>query len=66
MIRRLQMAVLRFRVFMLEAQIANGEALLHDHQQRLATCYDELRRVKSRLGTITPAHMMIDEIRSRA
>lgn len=59
MIRRLKMFSLQCRAAVLEAQIDHGEALLADHHQRLRNCYDEMRRVKSQLATITPASTLL-------
>ncbi len=66
MIRRLQMFVLQFRDAVLEAQIDHGEAMLADHHARLDNCYDEMRRVKSRLATITPAPTLLAQALRRS
>ena len=59
MIRRLRMIYLQCRVYMLESQIAHGCDVLNDHERRLDACYHELRQIKSKLATITPASTLL-------
>lgn len=63
--RFLEMLWLQLRAMVLEAQVDHGEALLRDHEQRLDNTYTELRRVKSRLATITPASTLLTQALKR-
>ncbi len=59
MIRTAHLLYLRLRAGWLEAQCEHGEELLADHTRRLHNCYDEMRRVKARLATMTPARTLL-------
>lgn len=59
--RFLRMYYLRFRAGWIEAQIDHGEALLADHKERLARCYEELRRVRTAESMVTPANTLLEQ-----
>ena len=61
MIRHLHALILRCRAGWIEAQIANGEALLIDHRARLQNCYARLRRIKAKEAMITPANTLLEQ-----
>lgn len=49
---RIRLAFLRWRRLVLEAQVANGEALMQDHAERLAVARAELQDVDRRMLVI--------------
>jgi hypothetical protein len=50
--KTLQILLLKWRCTVLDAQIANGEALLQDHAERLKIAKAELHRAEMRLNTL--------------
>lgn len=62
---RLRMFLLSLRAQFLEAQVEHAEGLLRDHKLRLANTHIELRRVKSRLATITPPGTLLAQALKR-
>ena len=67
MIRRLRVLILKCREQFLLAQVANGEALLADHRERLNACHDELRRLRTKIALTDSARNLLSEaLRSKA
>lgn len=61
----LRMLFLQCRAAFLEAQVEHAEGLVRDHKLRLDNTHAELRRVKSRLATITPASTLLAQALKR-
>lgn len=58
---------LKHREIILDAQVANGEALLADHRERLRRASDELRRVRRQISlNESPQTLLAQALRSRA
>lgn len=67
MIRAVHIVYLRLREVVLLGQIENGEALLRSHRASLLHAHGALRRVRSKLSTITPGRQLVAHaLRSRA
>lgn len=52
LILRIRRAMLAWRETVLEAEVANGHALMRDHQERLAVATVELESVRRRIATL--------------
>ena len=66
--RRAALLLLHLRAWVIEQDIFAREETLEDHERRLhtarkgiAACYDELRRVRSRIATLTPAPPLLKQ-----
>lgn len=73
MIRRVIVVLLKLRAFVIEQDIITREELLesakrkaHLAQKGIDLCYDELRRVRSRIATLTPANTLLMQALRRA
>lgn len=66
MIRHIILLRLKIRAWWLEVQIENGEELLADHGSRLRNCYEEMRKIQSRIVTLeTPANLLVEAMRRK-
>lgn len=64
--RRIQLWWLKWREWVLEAQIENGEDLMLDHQRRLRVCQEKIRRVRAHIAMIeTPQTLLAQALRGR-
>ena len=66
MIRRIALLLLHLRAWVIEQDIYTREELHEDLERRqhaarkgIAICHDELRRVRNRIATLTPAPTLL-------
>lgn len=64
--KTIRLWLLNMRAARLVEQVAHGEVLLMETRARLQQAYGELRRTRSRIAELTPAHRLLkDALRRR-
>lgn len=61
----IRMFILKCRAGWIQAQIDHAEDLIANHRANLAGCHRELRRIKAKHATITPASTLLAEALKR-